>query len=184
MATTDFPLEQLAIPLPCPVDWNSMTGDERVRFCGQCRQRVYNLSEMTRQEAEAVLQSLHSPTVSVGSESVGSDKSQARVCVRFYQRPDGTVVTQDCFALRRALRKSVRTMFAMTAGAALVMLGCLGFMRKSDGWSGDRWTKLRELEPFRTLFGGPQYEVMGAIAPPVQQNPVPMGTPQSPVANP
>jgi hypothetical protein len=106
--------------------------------------------------------------------------------VRFYRRPDGTVVTQDCFALRRALRKSLRTMFALTAGVALVMLGCLGFIRKRDGNAGDSWTRLRELEPFRTLFGGPQYEVMGAVAPLVQGKPAPMqnGTPSSPVANP
>jgi hypothetical protein len=56
-----------------------MRGDDRVRHCGECRLNVYNLSEMTRQEAEDFLH-----------EATG------RVCVRFYRRADGTILTQDC----------------------------------------------------------------------------------------
>ena len=55
MSIATAQLEQLSIPLPCSVDWASMTGDEKVRFCRQCRQQVYNLSQMTRGEAEQLL---------------------------------------------------------------------------------------------------------------------------------
>ncbi len=156
-----------------------MSGDERVRFCRQCRQRVYNLSEMTRAEAEAVLQPLYSPTVSLGNHA-----AEQHVCVRFYRRPDGTVVTRDCFALRRALRKGVRAMFAATAGVVLVLLGCLGFAPKTDGSAISAWTKLCEMEPLRILFGGRRYQVMGAVCLPIQGKPGPMGNgaprPESP----
>ena len=40
-------LDQVTISYPCPADWNSMEGDERTRFCSQCKLNVYNISEMT-----------------------------------------------------------------------------------------------------------------------------------------
>lgn len=33
-------LESIRIAAPCKADWNAMTGDERVRFCGQCKLNV------------------------------------------------------------------------------------------------------------------------------------------------
>ena len=32
-----------------------MTGDDRVRFCDRCRKNVYNLSSLTREQAEALV---------------------------------------------------------------------------------------------------------------------------------
>ena len=29
-------LENIQIAKPCPANWDAMTGDERVRFCGKC----------------------------------------------------------------------------------------------------------------------------------------------------
>src|SRR5579862_5731482 len=34
-------LERVSVAAPCPADWESMTGDERSRFCGQCQKHVY-----------------------------------------------------------------------------------------------------------------------------------------------
>ncbi len=45
-------LEDVRIASPCSASWEDMTGDARVRFCGKCAKNVYNLSEMTRDEAE------------------------------------------------------------------------------------------------------------------------------------
>jgi hypothetical protein len=56
-----------------------MEGDDRVRFCHACRLQVYNLSALTRREAQALV-----------------DATEGRRCVRFYQRGDGTVLTRDC----------------------------------------------------------------------------------------
>lgn len=72
-------LDSLQIASPCPVKFSDMKGDERKRFCEQCRQNVYNLSRLT--EAEAVrLVTL----------------SEQRICVTFLRRLDGTVITSDC----------------------------------------------------------------------------------------
>ncbi|PYT00132.1 MAG: hypothetical protein DMF63_09190 [Acidobacteria bacterium] len=56
-----------------------MAGDERKRFCGDCKLNVYNLSGMTRYDAENLLR-----------------LSEGRLCVRYFKRPDGTVLTMDC----------------------------------------------------------------------------------------
>jgi len=72
-------LESVSIASPCTASWSQMVGDERVRFCGTCQKNVYNLSNMTREEGEALL-----------------DENGANMCVRLYRRADGTVMTTDC----------------------------------------------------------------------------------------
>ncbi len=72
-------LDDVRIATPCPASWAAMEGDDRRRFCSQCRLHVYNLSAMTRQEATRFLQ-----------------EQEGRVCVRLYRRVDGTVLTRDC----------------------------------------------------------------------------------------
>jgi len=67
-------LDRVAIATPCSAVWDNMAGDDRVRFCGDCQKNVYNLSAMTREEGEALL-----------------EQTNAGVCVRFYQRADGKV---------------------------------------------------------------------------------------------
>lgn len=71
---------KLAIASPCPASWDDMRGDNRVRFCGECKKNVYNVSEMTRLEAEELLRK----------------NGDGDMCVRFYERADGTILTQDC----------------------------------------------------------------------------------------
>jgi hypothetical protein len=48
-------LGRLRVARPCDADWNGMAGNERVRFCGECQKHVYNLSALTRVEAEALI---------------------------------------------------------------------------------------------------------------------------------
>ena len=73
------PLENLRVASPCPANWDEMYGNERKRFCASCKLNVYNLSAMTRSEAEGFL-----------------INAEGRVCVRYYRRADGTVLTQNC----------------------------------------------------------------------------------------
>jgi hypothetical protein len=73
-------LENVNIAAPCPASWAEMDGDTDVRFCKSCEKNVYNLSMMSREEAESVL-----------GAAGGKD-----ICVRLYRRDDGTVLTQDC----------------------------------------------------------------------------------------
>jgi hypothetical protein len=91
MTQPDNLLERIEVASPCHQDWNQMTGDEKRRFCGECRLHVHDLSAMTRDEAENVLR--------------GAD---GRVCVRFYRRPDGRVLTQDCVPVRERIRRRTR----------------------------------------------------------------------------
>jgi hypothetical protein len=69
----------LRIASPCKAPWENMDGDERVRFCRECNRNVYNLTEMTSREARRIVA-----------------EREGRLCVRFYQRADGTVLTTDC----------------------------------------------------------------------------------------
>ena len=46
-------LPQVVIPVPCHVDWNTMTridSDGRARFCKDCERPVYESASMTRDE--------------------------------------------------------------------------------------------------------------------------------------
>jgi hypothetical protein len=72
-------LPNIRVATPCPADWNAMTGDERTRACGACNKNVYNLSTLTREEAEALIL-----------------EKEGRLCVRYFQRKDGTILLKDC----------------------------------------------------------------------------------------
>jgi hypothetical protein len=50
MKTTD-----IAIPLPCTVDWQKMTPRDGGRFCGDCKKVVRDLSKLTEADARALL---------------------------------------------------------------------------------------------------------------------------------
>lgn len=69
-------LDHLKIASPCSESWDSMRGDDEVRFCSHCDLSVHNLSEMTRAKAMALVR-----------------RSQGRLCVRYYRQPDGTIQT-------------------------------------------------------------------------------------------
>ncbi|MBI3410211.1 MAG: MnhB domain-containing protein [Planctomycetes bacterium] len=108
-------LNDIRVAAPCKASWDGMHGDDRVRFCSQCRQNVYNLSEMSRAEATNLIQN-----------------HEGRTCVRFYRRNDGTLLTRDCPTGLRALRR--RTMIGVTAIGVLVatvLLACFGMALSS-----------------------------------------------------
>jgi hypothetical protein len=83
-------LDHVRVAAPCTSDWDQMIGSERVRFCGQCSLNVYNLSSMTRSDAEALIA-----------------RTEGRLCVRFYRRFDGSIITKDCPVGLRAIRRRV-----------------------------------------------------------------------------
>jgi len=95
----------LRVATPCSADWDSMAGDERVRFCGRCDLHVYNISEMSADEASALI---------AGAEG--------RLCARFYRRPDGTVITKDCPVGLVAVRARVSRAAGLLFAAALSLL--------------------------------------------------------------
>ena len=106
-------LEQIQVASPCHADWDGMTGTEQVRFCQGCRKNVYNLSAMTHDEAQALV-----------------EEKEGRLCVRFYRRADGTMLTQDCPVGLRAVRVKLAKKWSY---AAALLLSCgTGLLR----WSG------------------------------------------------
>ena len=112
------PLDNIKIASPCSADWNEMAGDNSKRFCGSCQKNVYNLSEMTKTEAEKLL-----------------IDSEGRLCVRFYKRADGTILTEDCpvgwAAFKRRVSKTA-TAFASLIFGVIGGLGVNAFFNKSE----------------------------------------------------
>jgi hypothetical protein len=96
-------LDCVTVATPCTADWGRMRGDEQVRFCGQCRKHVYNLSAMTADEALGLI-----------------EQKEGNLCARLYRRGDGTVVTADCRSLRRRLQFSLRTVMAVVTAFAAI----------------------------------------------------------------
>lgn len=99
-------LEDLRIASPCSASWENMIGDDQVRFCNHCRKNVYNLSSMTRSEAENLI-----------------TRKEGKLCAMLYRRKDGTVLTTDCPVGRKGWRKrmALRVACLMTILAAPVL---------------------------------------------------------------
>lgn len=78
MSTNTF-LRNIKVATPCHARWADMAGDARARFCNLCQKHVYDLSALTAAEAEALIR-----------------EKEGKLCGRFYQRADGTMLTADC----------------------------------------------------------------------------------------
>src|SRR5688572_18438724 len=46
----------LEVVAPCPLRWDQLTGNDRVRFCGHCQQNVYNVASLTMDQALSLIQ--------------------------------------------------------------------------------------------------------------------------------
>lgn len=132
-----------------------MIGSERVRFCGQCELNVYNLSAMSSGEAESLIA-----------------RTEGRLCVRFYRRRDGSIITQDCPVGLRALKRRASRIKRAVGASILGFLAGIG-MNAASIRLGD-W-----LVNSPTLWGThePLTGVMVAPEPLDYQLPVAMGQP-------
>lgn len=99
-----------------------MQGDDRARHCRECNLQVYNLSDMTREEAATFLA-----------------QAEGRVCVRLFRRADGTVITRDCPVGLAAVRAKLVRIGIAAAGlllafgtTALASLGMLSWFEPSS----------------------------------------------------
>jgi len=43
-------IDRVQTTSPCTADWDSMTGNDQVRFCEHCAKDVHNISAMTRKQ--------------------------------------------------------------------------------------------------------------------------------------
>lgn len=97
-------LNVVDVATPCPADWDSMTGDDRSRFCGQCRKHVYNLSAMSASDAVDLIR-----------------EKETDLCIRIYRRNDGTVLNGDCpVGAGRVWKRTKRLCTALVASGLLV----------------------------------------------------------------
>lgn len=85
MAKKMSKLDSIQIPKPCSVEWEQMIGDNEIRFCNECNKSVYNLSAMTRRQAEAII-----------------EVSRGKLCARIARQEDGTTIVAEDFILPAA----------------------------------------------------------------------------------
>lgn len=126
-------VQQVRIATPCPASWDAMTGDDRIRFCRQCKLNVYNLSAMTPEEGERLIR-----------------EKEGRICARIYRRADGTILTQDCPVGLSALKRKTKLVLAKIAAAVVFVAGGFTFA-KTDMPKSNRRYSLAQLEPIASI---------------------------------
>src|SRR5215469_14430974 len=109
------PLANIRIAAPCNAEWKWMYGNDRVRFCGQCSQNVFNLSTMTTEEAEDLIR-----------------RTEGTLCVRFYRRRYGSILTRNCSVGLQAIRDRLTSTRTHIIAAILSFLGYLGVLGLSN----------------------------------------------------
>lgn len=97
-------LPHIRVASPCPADWNAMAGDSRVRACATCKKNVFDLSAMTRADAEALIRA-----------------TNGDLCAQYWQRKDGTILLADC-TVQGVRRGHVMTAFAAATAIATTAL--------------------------------------------------------------
>src|SRR5207244_2541563 len=110
--------DRMIIPAPCEADWDSMIGNEQVRFCEHCRLHVTNLSAMTRSEALRLV-----------------TRSEGRLCVRFVKAADGSLLTKQ---IPQKLHQIGRRFSRIAAGAFTATLRLSSAAAQSQVNAGSR----------------------------------------------
>jgi hypothetical protein len=93
------------------VGWDTMVGDDRVRRCETCKQNVYNISELTRAQADELIAA-----------------KDAQMCMRYYHLADGTLLLRDGAVAYRPGR-----LVAAGAAAALALAGAVAWPTREPG---------------------------------------------------
>jgi hypothetical protein len=150
-------LDNIRVASPCTADWNEMVGDDRVRHCGTCDKDVFNLSQMTRDEAESLVRDKH-----------------GELCARYYQRKDGTILTADCTVGKQQQRR--RRYIAAGAAALLAGGGAAALFARGDDDASEHRDTVGQIEV------APPVAIQGGISlpppspdPPVQHETLHLG---------
>lgn len=183
MSTTIHLVQQIQIASPCSASWNDMVGDDRSRFCSQCKLNVYNFAAMSADEGEKLI-----------------IEKEGKLCARIYRRYDGTILTKDCPVGLQAMKKrliwtGMRAAAAIAFIAAAVATAIAGQrkdLRANLGPDADlqEWrsttyrmvtSSLKRWMAFRTpvTSGWSGGIVMGSPAPPPPVSPQTSAPPQS-----
>ncbi|MGI8731828.1 MAG: carboxypeptidase-like regulatory domain-containing protein [Pyrinomonadaceae bacterium] len=89
--------KQIEIKTPCTADWDSMIGNDRIRFCEHCNLTVNDLSNLTPKRVRRLIV-----------------KSRGRLCVRYRRLPDGSPLLK---AVPKKLHTIGRRASRIAAGA-------------------------------------------------------------------
>ncbi|MEQ1823651.1 MAG: hypothetical protein ABL949_14175 [Fimbriimonadaceae bacterium] len=129
-------LDNIRIAKPCSEAWSEMTGDDRVRHCEKCKLNVFNLAEMTSQEARELIQN-----------------REGRTCVRLYQRADGKILTKDCPRGLETFRFGIARALTVAAGLALFCVALAKLDQNAKPGQLTRYKeKAKEFEPIRKII--------------------------------
>ena len=153
-------LPNIRVASPCTADWNEMTlldAEGRARHCKSCDKNVYNLSAMTRAEAEALIVA-----------------KEGRLCVGYWQRKDGTILLKDCLVGTANARK--RRLVAAGAVALLAGGAALTFTQHTETRSVATTIEQRPVEEVH-----PDERALPEVA---HDDPPPPAPPPEPVAVP
>jgi len=127
-----------------------MRGDDRTRYCNVCEKNVFNLIGMSDEEVTSLIR-----------EKEGS------LCVRLFQRADGTLLTSDCpVGLRAVRRRLARAIGALAACFGMLLTAAtFGAAGRLSPW------RLRETQPFSRIANwlAPPAPLFGAICVPTVQ---------------
>lgn len=105
MNASEF-LGRVKIASPCRARWQDMTGDDRSRYCHQCRQHVYNFSAMSSVEVADLIRA-----------------KEGQLCGRFYRRRDGMMLTTDCPVGAEGHFQRLKALVAMAGALLTTSLG-------------------------------------------------------------
>ena len=136
MSSKQSPLNNIHIASPCSADWAGMIGTDRKRYCGECKLNVYNLSGMSTTEAEDLL-----------------TQSEGRLCVRYFRRADGTILTKNCPVGWAKVKERVSRVATAAFSLLMTLFAGVGIM-----------SLLSKNEKSRDRYEMGEYPIMGAVA--------------------
>lgn len=107
-------LDKIEITSPCNANWDEMAGSEQIRFCTECNKYVYNLSAMTRRDAE---------------DLVATRRSQ--MCTRMIRDLNGGTITVDSLPPVRLLGRRPGPIASTVVSTILSIAPGVGAISKS-----------------------------------------------------
>lgn len=134
-----------------------MVGTERERFCSSCALNVYNISSMGSLEAERFL----------------AERAGSKICVQFFRRKDGTILSDNCPKGLRAMRdRSKQILRIASSFVALVVSNFAAALANepakakpinssSSTSSSSSASKVERGEPTLKTDGPPEQRLMG-----------------------
>ncbi len=98
-------LKNLQLVHPCPINLAGLDPAEKENFCKSCNKEVYNLSVLSSDEAETLL-----------------EEKGREACVMFVRKNDGRIVTDNCPTFLRPLRRSARVAISLVSLISIWLL--------------------------------------------------------------